>query len=131
MQKPNDPDDYELDDEYDLSKMTVIAKGRYAPHRRVGKNVFVLAPDVARAFPSDEAVNEALRLVLQIAEVSNKYTTEATETLPRPEPRGVLHRWRSAMEIVRSARAMTDIPALVKTATHTEWLIMELDRVDG
>ena len=46
MQKPNDPDDYELRDEYDLSKMTIVAKGRYAPHRRVGKNVVLLAPDV-------------------------------------------------------------------------------------
>lgn len=76
--------DYELHDEYDLSEMTVVADGRYAPHRWVGKNVFVLAPDVAQAFPADEAVNEALRLVLQIAEVPNKYATETAETLPRP-----------------------------------------------
>ena len=38
MQKPNKSDDYELRDEYDLSKMTIAAKGRYAPHRRAGKN---------------------------------------------------------------------------------------------
>jgi len=36
MQKPNNPEDYELHDEYDLSEMTVVAKGRYAPHRRIG-----------------------------------------------------------------------------------------------
>jgi hypothetical protein len=78
MQKPNDPDDYELHDEYDLSKMTIVAKGRYAPHRRVGKNVVVLAPDVAQAFPSDEAVNRALRLVLQIAEVPDKHAAGMT-----------------------------------------------------
>jgi len=63
MQKPNSADQDELRDEYDLSKMTVVAKGRYAPQRRAGKNVIVLAPDVAQAFPTDEAVNEALRLV--------------------------------------------------------------------
>ena len=78
MQKPNDPDDYELRDEYDLSKMTIVAKGRYAPHRRVGKNVVLLAPDVVQAFPTDEAVNEALRLVMQIAEIPSKYEAEAT-----------------------------------------------------
>ena len=66
--QPN-PDDYELRDECDLSKMTIVAKGRYAPGLRVGKNVAVLAPDVAQAFPTDDAVNEALRLVLQIARV--------------------------------------------------------------
>jgi hypothetical protein len=76
MPKPSNPNDYELRDEYDLSKMTIVAKGRYAPHRRVGKNVVVLAPDVAQAFPSDEAVNQALRLVLQIAQVPTKYTAE-------------------------------------------------------
>ena len=42
MQKLNDSDDYELRDEYDLSKMTIVPKGRYAPHRRVGKNVVLL-----------------------------------------------------------------------------------------
>jgi hypothetical protein len=73
MQKPSSADQDELRDEYDLSKMTVVAKGRYAPQRRAGKNVIVLAPDVAQAFPTDEAVNEALRLVMRIAEVTAKY----------------------------------------------------------
>ena len=56
MPEQNKRDDYELQDEYDLSKMSIVAKGRYAPERRVGKNVVLLAPDVAQAFPSDEAV---------------------------------------------------------------------------
>ena len=76
MPKQNKRDDYELQDEYDLSKMSIVAKGRYAPERRVGKNVVLLAPDVAQAFPSDEAVNEALRLVLRIAEVPSKYAVQ-------------------------------------------------------
>jgi hypothetical protein len=76
MQKPTDPDDYELRDEYDLSRMTVMPKGRYAPHRRVSKNVVLLAEDVVEAFPTDEAVNEALRLVMRISEVPTKYSTE-------------------------------------------------------
>ena len=77
MPKQNKRDDYELQDEYDLSKMSIVAKGRYAPERRVGKNVVLLAPDVAQAFPSDEAVNEALRLVLRIAEVPSKYVVQS------------------------------------------------------
>jgi hypothetical protein len=71
-------DDYELRDEYDLSTMTVAAKGRFAPERRAGKNVALLAPDVAEAFPTDEAVNEALRLVLQIARVPAKQAAQAS-----------------------------------------------------
>ncbi len=59
-------DDYDLRDEYDLSQLPVMPKGRYAPERRLGTNLAVLEPDVAEAFPNDTAVNEALRLVLQI-----------------------------------------------------------------
>lgn len=63
----NQNDDYELQDEYDLSLLPIMPRGRYAPERRVGTNVIVLDPDLAVAFPSDEAVNEALRLILQAA----------------------------------------------------------------
>lgn len=66
------PDDYELRKEYDLSKMTIVAKGRFAANRRAGKNLVLLAPDVVQAFPTDEAVNEALRLVMQLARVPRK-----------------------------------------------------------
>ena len=62
-------DDYELRDEYDLSKMTILPKGRFDPKRRIGSNIIVLEPDVARAFPNDEAVNEALRLILKAAKI--------------------------------------------------------------
>ena len=64
-------DDYELRDEYDLSKMTILPKGRFDPKRRIGKNVVVLYPDIARAFPSDEAVNKALRLILKAIKISH------------------------------------------------------------
>ncbi len=65
-------DDYDLRDEYDLSEMKIVAKGRYAPKRRFGKNVVLLAPDVIEAFPTDEAVNEALRLSIQIAKIQKQ-----------------------------------------------------------
>lgn len=70
-------DDYELRDEYDLSAMTIVPKGRYARERRRGKNVAVLSPDVAQAFPTDEAINEALRLVIRIARIPGAATTAA------------------------------------------------------
>ncbi len=69
MQQPNSSEDYELRDEYDLSTMTIVPSGRFAPERRQRKNLVVLAPDVAEAFPTDEAVNEALRLVIQMARI--------------------------------------------------------------
>ena len=68
-------DDYELHEEYDLSKMTVMPKGRFDPKRRIGNNVIVLEPDIAKAFPDDEAVNDALRLLLKASKIS--HTTRA------------------------------------------------------
>ena len=63
-------DDYELKEEYDLSKMTIPPKGRFDPQHRIGNNVVVLEPDVAKAFPKDEAVNEALRLLLKASKLT-------------------------------------------------------------
>lgn len=65
-------DDYELRVEYDLSKMTILPKGRFSPERRIGNNVIVLEPDVAKAFPNDEAVNEALRLILKASKIPQR-----------------------------------------------------------
>lgn len=64
-----DSDDYELDDEYDLSQLPIIPKGRYKPKRRGGTILVLLDPDVSRAFPTAEAVNQALRLAIQLAQI--------------------------------------------------------------
>jgi hypothetical protein len=71
MKKPLDDD--ELRPEYDLK--TLLRKGvrgKYAQQYREGSNVVVLDPDVAAAFPTPEAVNEALRLALRLASLSRK-----------------------------------------------------------
>ena len=43
-------------------------KGKYAKQYHEGTNIVVLEPDVAKAFPTDAAVNEALRLLIRAAE---------------------------------------------------------------
>ncbi|MEW6238376.1 MAG: hypothetical protein AB1656_23575 [Candidatus Omnitrophota bacterium] len=70
MKNPND--DYDLQEEYDLSQLSIMPKGRYAPARRKGSNLAVLEPDLAQAFPFDEAVNKALRLILHAAGIPKK-----------------------------------------------------------
>jgi hypothetical protein len=60
---------YDLKPEYDLSNMTILPKGRFDPKRRVGKNIVVLDPDIAKAFPNDKAVNQALRLLLKASKI--------------------------------------------------------------
>ena len=61
----------ELRPEYDFSKMTGGVRGKYVERYRTGTNVVLLDPDVAQAFPTSDAVNEALRLLMQIAQKPN------------------------------------------------------------
>ena len=45
-------------------------RGKYAKQYASGSNVVVLSPDVAEAFPDAEAVNNALRALVNIARQS-------------------------------------------------------------
>ncbi len=64
--------DHELEDElrpeYDFSQLQGGVRGKYAERYQAGTNLVLLDPDVAQAFPTSEAVNEALRLLIQIAQ---------------------------------------------------------------
>jgi len=62
--------DDDLRPEYDLPQLLKGGvRGKYAERFRAGTNLVLLAPDVARAFPNDEAVNAALRLVIQMTKI--------------------------------------------------------------
>lgn len=50
--------------EYDFAAMKDGMRGKYAKRYREGTNIVLLEPDIAEAFPNDEAVNQALRGVL-------------------------------------------------------------------
>lgn len=58
----------ELRSEYDFSQMQGGVRGKYIERYRAGTNLVLLDPDVAQAFPNDAAVNEALRLLMQVAQ---------------------------------------------------------------
>ena len=64
MNKANRPEDDDLRPEYDFASMKGGVRGKYAARLRKGSNLVLLEPEVAAAFPSAEAVNEALRGVL-------------------------------------------------------------------
>lgn len=61
------PVENELRAEYDFSQLEGGIRGKYARRYEEGTNLVLLAPDVAEAFPTDEAVNEALRLLMRVA----------------------------------------------------------------
>jgi hypothetical protein len=64
----------ELRPEYKRSDFGESVRGKYANRIKEESNVVLLEPDIARAFPNDEAVNKALRYLLEIAEASNRLT---------------------------------------------------------
>lgn len=57
----------ELRSEYDFAQMEGGVRGKYVERYRRQTNLVRLDPDVAQAFPNDEAVNNALRLLMEIA----------------------------------------------------------------
>lgn len=56
-----DPD---MLDDYDFSHGV---RGKYVQRFAQGSNVVVLSPDVAEIFPDSESVNNALRLLVEVA----------------------------------------------------------------
>ena len=73
----------EMRAEYDFDYSTAV-RGKY--YRRLikeGANVVVLEPDVAKAFRSSAAVNDALRSLLKVSEVTRRLTSRSSR-----RPRG-------------------------------------------
>ena len=50
--------------EYDFASMKGGVRGKHAKRYCEGTNIVLLEPDIAEAFPNDEAVNQALRGIL-------------------------------------------------------------------
>lgn len=63
--------DVELEDdlrpEYDRASLGQGVRGKHFQEYQVGTNIAFLAPDVRAAFPTDQELNEALRLLIRIA----------------------------------------------------------------
>ncbi|PDW05038.1 hypothetical protein [Candidatus Viridilinea mediisalina] len=75
QQEIQTPLDDELRDEYDETVLTDGVRGKYLARIAAGTNLVRLAPDVAAAFPTEAAVNEALRLLLKATALTVQPTT--------------------------------------------------------
>ena len=72
----------ELRPEYKRSDFGKIVRGKYANRIKEETNVVLLEPDIAQAFPNDEAVNKALRYLLEVAEASTRLTGRSSGAKP-------------------------------------------------
>jgi len=57
----------ELRPEYRREDLGPGVRGKYLESYRAGTNLVLLNPDVAKAFPTEESVNSALRSLIDVA----------------------------------------------------------------
>ena len=75
MKKPRNRTNDELRPEYDLRQLLRGGiRGKYAKRYHAGTNLVLLDPDVRKAFRNERAVNEALRLVIELRKVGRRST---------------------------------------------------------
>ena len=81
MKKDEEEDD--LEPEYDLRTLLKgSVRGKYAERFKQGTNLVLLDPEVAAAFPSPQAVNDALRLVIQLSRITGINKKAAKKAAP-------------------------------------------------
>jgi hypothetical protein len=68
----------ELRPEYKREDLGVGVRGKYFEEYSKGTNLILLSPDVARVFPTEDSVNEALRSLISLAEKSTGRTRRST-----------------------------------------------------
>lgn len=78
----------ELRPEYDLRQLLKGGiRGKYAKRYHAGTNLVPLDPDVRNAFRDETAVNDALRLVIQLRKIGSRrvgVTSRPTAAPPGP-----------------------------------------------
>ena len=78
--------DDDLRPEYDLSKLKGGVRGKYYREAVAGTNLMLIEPDLAEIFPDSEAVNRALRLLVNTAESATRPARERSAA-QKPGPR--------------------------------------------
>lgn len=79
MKKDKEPNNDELRVEYRRSDFPGgLVRGKYANRMKESSNIIVLRPEVAQAFPNEEAVNNALLSLIDIAKNTTGPTRRST-----------------------------------------------------
>ncbi len=79
MKKVSQTGKDELSAEYKLSDFPDgFVRGKYASRIRESSNIIVLNPEVAEAFPNEEAVNSALQSLIKLAQKTTRPKKRST-----------------------------------------------------
>jgi hypothetical protein len=74
MKKADPTSEKSLRPEYKREDLGKGVRGKYYAEYSKGTNLVLLRPDIAAAFPTAEAVNEALLALLKVAQASTQLT---------------------------------------------------------
>ena len=75
MKKVKEPD--ELRPQYRRDDLGKGIRGKYFESYQKGSNLVLLNPDVAKVFPTEAAVNKALKSLIDVAQKSTGLTTRS------------------------------------------------------
>ena len=89
------PDD-DLRPEYDLSRLKGGVRAKYYRQAKAGTNVVFLDPDVAKVFTDSAAVNQVLRLLVQLAKTNVPVETRPNKAQPTSRRRRTSKKLRTS-----------------------------------
>ncbi len=70
----------EMREEYKRSDFSKLERGKFFKEAAKGTSVVLLEPKLAKAFPTSDAVNEALRGLLALTEQTARITSRSKRT---------------------------------------------------
>lgn len=79
MKKANIKGD-EMRAEYSRADLGPLVRGKYAARYAKATNIVVIDPALTKAFPNNEAVNDALRSLLAVATAATSITGRSSRT---------------------------------------------------
>ncbi|HEY0554177.1 MAG TPA: hypothetical protein VGG20_07910 [Thermoanaerobaculia bacterium] len=88
MKKADPSSEVGLRPEYRREDLGKGVRGKYYKAYSEGTNLILLSPDVAAVFPTADAVNEALRSLVKIAQASTRRTRRSKGAVTAAPSRG-------------------------------------------
>ena len=79
VNKPDNGDNTEMRPEYRREDLGKGVRGKYFARMSKGSNLVLLNDKVAKAFPTDEAVNQALLGLLALTEQTTRLTARTSQ----------------------------------------------------
>lgn len=76
--KKGKPESDDIRKEYKRADLGPGVRGKYLAQFQKGHNLVLLTPEVAEAFPTDEAVNDALLALVRLARTTRRPTRRSS-----------------------------------------------------